>query len=197
MYLVFDISGIAKPKDWKAAFSDTFSWPRMLHISWIILDKDLKPIGDNDYIVTPDGYTLTKEIQTFCKVDEDDIKGKSVDIETVLKAFNDDLKQVEYLFAHNMNFHEKTLAAEYLRNSMSHDLFKKERHCLMQESTFYCKIPSKKGGYKWPSLSELHAIMFKKKFTPAGNARADVIAAARCFIGLMKVGALEDIFDDE
>ena len=51
------------------------------------------------------------------------------------------------------------------------------------------------GGYKWPTLSELHAACFNSAYTPANNARADVIAAARCFIKLMKSGQLEDLFD--
>lgn len=197
MYAIFDISGIHKPRDYKAPFSDTFSWPRMLHISWIILDKDLKLIKDYDHIIKPEGYTLTEEIKKFCKVDDDDINTKAVELEEVLKVFNESLKDVQYMFAHNMNAQENTLAAAYLRESMDHDVFKKERYCLMQEGTFFCKIPSKRGGYKWPSLSEMHQTIFKQKYAPSGNARADVIAASRCFIGLMKVGALDDIFEDE
>ncbi len=195
--MVFDASGIAKPKNWKASFSDTFSWPRMIHLSWIILDDKLKPIKDYDCIIKPEGFGFTPEISSFCKIDEEDIKEKAADLDEVLTQFNDSLKDVEYLFAHNMNFNENVLAAEYLRKGINHDLFKKERYCLMHESTFYCKIPSKTGGYKWPSLQEMHAIIFKQKYSPANNARADVIAASRCFIALMKVGAFEDIFDDE
>ena len=51
MYLIFDVSGITKPKDWKAPFSDTFSWPRILHMSWIMLNEELKPIKDFDCII--------------------------------------------------------------------------------------------------------------------------------------------------
>jgi hypothetical protein len=64
----------------------------------------------------------------------------------------------------------------------------------MQESTWYCKLKGKDGRYKWPTLNELHAILFNQKYTPANNARADVIAASRCFIKLMKMGQLEDLF---
>jgi len=67
----------------------------------------------------------------------------------------------------------------------------------MQESTFFCKLPSKTGGYKWPSLSELHSIIFKKAYAPPNNARADVIAATRCFKALKMAGQLDDLFDDE
>jgi len=101
------------------------------------------------------------------------------------------------LVSFNKNFNENVVSAEFIRENMTPSLFTKDRFCLMQESTFYCKIPSRTGGYKWPSLTELYAILFKSRFTPPNNARADVIATARCFILLMKVKALDDMFDDE
>ena len=67
----------------------------------------------------------------------------------------------------------------------------------MMEATWYCKLPARGGGYKWPSLQELYTILFKQRYSPSNNARADVIAAARSFIMLMKKGELEDFFDDE
>jgi len=197
MYLIFDVSSIDKPKNWKAPFSDTFSWPRMIHISWIILNKELKPVKDYDCIIQPEGFSINESIEKRCRIEKKELDEKGESLADVLKQFDASLQDVEYLFAHNMNFNENVLAAEYLRQGIDHNLFKKDRVCLMQESTFYCKIPSKTGGYKWPSLSELHATIFKQKFSPAGNARADVIAATRCFIALMKVGAFEDLFDDE
>ena len=197
MYLIFDCSAIAQPKNWKAPFSDTFSWPRMIHLSWIILDKELKPVDDYDHIIQPEGFGITSEIENRAKIDLEDIETKGAPLEDVLNGFNKSLQQVEYVFAHNLTFNENVLAAEYLRKGISHDLFKKERFCLMQESTFFCKLPSKTGGYKWPTLSELHSIIFKKGYAPPNNARADVIAATRCFKALMMGGQLEDLFDLE
>jgi len=195
MYLIFDCSGIDKPKSWKAPFSDTFAWPRIIHMSWIILDKDLKPTNDFDQIIIPEGFTLTPAISKKCSIDQEDIDTKGAPLEDVLNAFNKSLDEVEYVLAHNMNFNENVLAAEYLRKSMSHSLFRKERFCLMQESTFFCKLPGRGGGYKWPTLTEMHSIIFKKAYSPPNNARADVIAATRCFKALMMGGQLDDLFD--
>ncbi|MBT8190803.1 MAG: hypothetical protein HKN67_07410 [Saprospiraceae bacterium] len=197
MYLIFDCSAIDKPKNWKAPFSDTFSWPRMIHLSWIILDKELKPIDDYDHIIQPEGFGITEDLEKRCKIDKEDIATKGAPLEAVLKGFNKSLQDVEYVLAHNLTFNENVLAAEYLRKGISHDLFKKERFCLMQESTFFCKLPSKTGGYKWPSLTELHSIIFQKGYAPPNNARADVIAATRCFKALMLGKQLDDMFDLE
>jgi len=197
MYLIFDCSGINKPLSWKAPFSDTFSWPRIIHMSWIILDKELNPADDYDQIINPEGFSFSEEIAKRCRIDEEDIKTKGAPLEDVLKAFEESLGKVEYVLAHNMNFNENVLAAEYLRKGISHSLFRKERFCLMQESTFFCKLPGKGGGYKWPTLTELHSIIFKKAYSPPNNARADVIAATRCFKALMLGRQLDDLFDEE
>ncbi len=197
MYLIFDCSGIDKPKSWKAPFSDTFNWPRVIHLSWIILDKDLKPIDDFDHIITPEGFTFDEKIQKKCSIDQEDIDTKGAPLADVLEAFEKSLKEAQYVIAHNMNFNENVIAAEYLRKGIRHSLFLKERVCLMQESTFYCKLKGKGAGYKWPSLTELHAIIFQKAFSPPNNARADVIAATRCFKALMMGKQLDDLFDDD
>jgi hypothetical protein len=195
MYFIYDVSAIGTPGSYKVPFSDTFNWPRMIHISWIILNKELKPIGDFDRIVKPDGFVFTEEIQKKSKIDADDIEKKAIDLEEILLAFNASAKECEYMFSHNLKFNENVLAAEYMRKGLEIAMFKKERFCLMEESTYYCKLASKTGGYKWPTLSELHAICFNSSYTPLNNARADVIAAARCFIKLMRGNHLEDLFE--
>lgn len=195
-YLIYDTSAAGKPKDWKAPFSDTFSWPRLIHISWIVLDFEFKPQDDFDFIVEQKGE-LEKKLRTSAKIDKDDIEKKSKPLEEILDLFNESTQRVEHIVSFNQNFNENVLAAEFIRAGKTPDLFMKNRYCLMQESTFYCKIPSRTGGYKWPSLTELYAILFKSRFTPPNNARADVIATARSFIMLMKIKALDDMFDEE
>jgi hypothetical protein len=196
-YLIFDATPISKPRDYKAPFSDTFAWPRLIHLSWIMLNEELKPISDFDCIVKPEGFSIDENIEKFAKIDAEDIENKGADLTEILNQFSASVDDSEFIFAHNMNVSENILAAEYLRKGISHSLFKAERFCLMQESTYYCKLPSKSGGYKWPTLREMHAVLFNHTYSPGGNARADVIAASRCFIKLMKLGQLNDLFDDE
>lgn len=65
----------------------------------------------------------------------------------------------------------------------------------MEEGTYYCKLKGFGGKYKYPTLPELHATCFSTSYSPPGNARADVIAATRCFIKMMKLGQLDDLFE--
>ena len=195
-YLVFDGTPISQPRNYSAPFSDTFAWPRLIHLSWIMLNEEFKPISDYDCIVNPEGFGIDEHIEKFARIDREDIEQKGADLEGILKQFSDSVEDSEYVIAHNMAMNENIIAAEYLRKGLPNSLFKSERICLMQESTYFCKIPSKTGGYKWPTLRELHAILFNQGFSPGGNARADVIAASRCFIKLMKMGQLDDFFEE-
>ena len=142
-------------------------------------------------------FKLIKAIQKRLKIDDDDIVKKGAKLEDILTKFSASVEKVAYVIAHNLKMNESVVAAEYIRSGIDNPMFRTERICLMQESTYFCKIPNRRGSYKWPSLTELHAICFQQRYSPANNARADVIATARCFIKLMKTGQLEDLFDEE
>jgi len=95
MYLIFDCSGIDKPKSYKAPFSDTFAWPRMIHLSWITLDEELNPSDNQDYIIKPEGFAIDDGLEKRCKIDKEDIKTKSVALTQALEAFEASLQNVE------------------------------------------------------------------------------------------------------
>lgn len=197
MYLVFDVTASEKPRNPNAAFSSIHSWPKIVHLSWILLSAEYKPLEDFDCIVSAEDFTYTPEVMKYAKIDEEDVKKKGVRIVDMLTNFNKSVEKCQYVIAHNLEGQTNLLAAEFIRNMVDNEMFKKERICIMQESTYYCKLPSKRGGYKWPSLLELHATCFNSTYTPPNNARADVIAAARCFIKLMKTNQLEDLFEED
>ena len=195
MYLIFDATSITRPKNYSALFSDTDAWPRMIHLSWILLDENYKPLEDYDCIIRPDGFAITPTILKFVQLERDELTRRQTELEPVLDQFAASVDKAEFILAHNLNANENVVAAEFVRLKKSINCFSKKRYCLMEESTYYCKIPNRSGGYKWPTLNELHFMCFEKGYTPSNNARADVIAAARCFIKLKKTGKLDDLFE--
>ncbi len=195
MYLIFDSTPITKPANYKALFNDVDAWPRMVHLSWILLGEDLKPIEDYDCIIQPEGFKITPAILKYTQLEEGEIERRGEKLDLVLDQFSKSADKAEYIFAHNLNANENIVAAEFVRLKKSINFFKKKRHCLMEEGTYYCQIPNKGGGYKWPTLNELHGFCFQKGYSPSNNARADVIAAARCFIKMKKTGKLDDLFE--
>lgn len=195
MYLIFDVSALAQKADFKANFTETQAWPRLMHISWIVLDKDYKPIEDCDFIAQPVDFEFDEKSMKKAIIDEEDIQKKSKPLEEILDKLYESVEKAEYIFAHNLNYNENIVGAEFIRQKKSINLFKKRRFCLMEEGTYYCKLKGFGGKYKYPTLPELHAKCFGTAFSPVGNARADVIAATRCFIKMMKLGQLDDLFD--
>jgi len=41
MYLIFDATGAGKVKSFKASVEEIHNWPRLLHLSWIMLDEKI------------------------------------------------------------------------------------------------------------------------------------------------------------
>ncbi len=196
MYLIFDSSANGKPKSYKAPLDDLFNWPRLIHLSWIVLDADLKPKHDFNFLIKPEGFSVTDAAKKQHHLLEENFEENGEKLKTVLEKFSEDVKACDYVFSHNLNYNEGIVGSEFYRCSMSSPLIAADKYCLMHEGTYYCKIPGKRG-YKWPTLQEMHSRVFQQGFTPANNARADVIAATRCFIALKRARAFEDIFFDD
>jgi DNA polymerase-3 subunit epsilon len=89
-----------------------------------------------------------------------------------------------------MDFDEKIVGAEFIRENISNRLFQTSRICTMKASTNFCKIPGPYG-YKWPTLSELHFSLFHTEFEDTHNAIVDVEVCAKCFFQLKKVGIIK------
>lgn len=196
MYLIFDTAANGSPKSWKAPVTDTFNWPRMIHISWILLGEDLKPIEDFNCLIKSPEYKITADAAKKHSIELEDVEKKGDKLSEVLDKFNKTVKESKYVFSHNLNYNQNIVGAECIRAKKTDPLAYADSYCLMQEGTFLCKLKGKRG-YKWPSLQELHSKIFNQGFSPPNNARADVIAASRCFIAMKKIGHLEDIFDDD
>ena len=93
------------------------------------------------------------------------------------------------MIAHNIQFDEKIVGAEFLRAGSRNHLEAKPRKCTMLSSTNYCGIPGPYGN-KWPKLQELHAKLFREVFPDAHNALADVRACSKCYFELRRIGVM-------
>ncbi len=194
MFLLYDVSTNGKPKNWKADFTDTFSWPKIIHIAWLLYDKKGDLVEDVDYLVNPVGMDIDPDSLRRAGLTEDEIREKGVDIKTVLEHFNKTLEKAVYVFAFNLQYNENVVLAEFYRNNMPHKMSQTERFCLMRESTYFCRIKGRNGGYKWPTLNELHGKLFNVGFEGSGNAQKDIMAISRCFNKLLSDRHLDDLF---
>ena len=191
MYLFFDVSAIGKPKSWRAPLNDPFNWPRMMHLSWLLYNEERELIDSADDIIQPQGFSIPIEAEQKHQVTDTEAREKGVPVKEALLRFKEAVNKAEYVIAHNMKFQEAVVTCEFARKSLAHTLGASEKYCLMQEATWYCKLPGPGGRYKWPSLQEIHAKVFNTRFTNAGNALGDVSACVVCFFALLDLKAIE------
>ncbi|MEM1323291.1 MAG: 3'-5' exonuclease [Bacteroidota bacterium] len=193
MYLFFDTESAGKPRSWKAPATDTFNWPRMVQIAWLLYDKDRILIEKQLFTIQPEGYEIPYEVERLHGISTDKAREEGVPLKEALTAFLAVLEKADYLIAHNLNLHTHVLGAELYRKSMDHQkLQRPEQYCTMQEGTYFCKLPGKGGRFKWPTLMELHIKLFQARYKRE-SAITDVAVGALCFFKLVDIEAI-DIF---
>jgi len=191
-YLFFDTETTGIPKNWDAPISDSDNWPRIVQLAWILYDSDQKLLSSNNMIVFPENFIIPKDASSVHGITTEYARYNGEPLETVLSQFNEDASKAEYLVAHNINYDENVLGAEYYRSELKNPLPDLQQICTMSSSTDYCAIPGNYG-YKWPKLDELYFKLFGEYFENAHDALADVEATAKCFWELKKRGVLTEI----
>jgi len=189
MYLFFDTETTGLPRSWKAPVTDLNNWPRLVQLAYLFYDSDGNKISGGDYIIKPDGFIISKEVSRIHGITHERAVNEGQPVNSVLQHFNTLIEQADWLVAHNMQFDEKIVGSEFLRNGMENSIPAKNRICTMERSTNFCAIPGPYGN-KWPKLSELHYKLFKTNFEEAHNASVDISATARCFWELRRLGKI-------
>lgn len=188
MFLFFDTETTGLPLDWKAPVSRLNNWPRLVQLAWVCFDEKGE-VEKKNFIIKPDGFKIPLEAINIHKITNEIAINSGFDIKTVLKQFRTRLKKAKYIVAHNLEFDEKVMGAEFLRQGINNELSLKKRICTMKAGTDFCAIPSR-NGYKWPTLSELYFKLFNEQFKEKHNAEFDIDATVNCFLKLYKLGVI-------
>jgi DNA polymerase III epsilon subunit-like protein len=191
MYLFFDTETTGLPKKWDAPLKDLGNWPRMVQFAWQEHDKNGKVISSGDYIIKPDGYEIPEEVVRIHKIDNQKAIEEGYSLRDTLEVIKALIAKSTYLVAHNISFDEKIIGAEFLREYMDSDLAKKRRICTMEETVDFMKLPSDKGGYKFPGLADLHRKLFGEGFKNAHDAAVDIDITAKIFWELVKLKVID------
>jgi len=187
MFLFFHVNPIGMPKKWNVPASDTFFWPRLMSIAWQQYDKFGAIQKSEDFIIKPDGFEIPIEAEDRYKITPDQAREEGVELEEVLKKFSALVDESKYLIAHNMKLSASVVEAEFIRKNMSSRISASEQFSLMQEATYFCKIPARGGTkYKWPTIQELYQRCYGSKFADGHDAKVAVQAVANCFFYLVK-----------
>lgn len=187
MYLIFDTETTGLPKNWKLPYTDTDNWPRLVQLSWQVHDAYGKLLSQKDLIIYPDGFEIPFNSEKVHGISTERAKAEGIPLKEALDIFEQDLKQSQLLIAHNIEFDENVMGAEYVRSTYDTVFFDLDQYCTKENTTDFVAIPAKRGkGFKWPTLAELYYKLFGESFEEAHNAAFDVEALARCFFGLLE-----------
>lgn len=186
MFLVFDTETTGLPKNYNAPVSDSENWPRMVQLAWQLHDASGKLITNRNFIIKPDGYEIPIGVSKVHGITTERAERDGHELKDVLIAFNEDLARSDYNVGHNIEFDINIVGAEFYRIGMESTISGLKVIDTMKSSVDFCAIPGGRGGgFKYPSLTDLHTKLFDKPFADAHDAAYDVDATARCFFGLV------------
>lgn len=189
-YLFFDTETNGLPRDYKAHYSDTKNWPRIVQLAWILTDYEGQALQKSCDIIKPEGFVIPDDM--IHGISHQRAIDEGIKLRAALMNFSLAMRQADVLVCHNSAFDSPIVACEMIRVNGIYSadmLYKKPAICTMESSTNFCSIPSpyKAGAYKWPRLTELHEKLFNEGFDGAHDALADVKATVRCFFELRRL----------
>ena len=186
MYLFFDTETTGLPNNYQAPLDDFLNWPRVVQLAWSLYDAEGFHWESHNYIIKPDGFVIPDEAAAIHRISQERAEKEGQALRLALEHFAADAVAASHLVAHNFDFDEKILGAEFLRLNLPSVFSSAAKICTMKSSVQVCRLPSPRGGYKWPNLSELYAHLFASQFPEAHDALVDVKACADCFFELKR-----------
>jgi DNA polymerase III epsilon subunit-like protein len=161
----------------------------LVQIGWLCCDAGGETTDSAQFIIKPRGFKISARAAQVHGISTSRALREGTDIEPVLDKFAAAVNDSRVVVAHNLDFDETIVQAEFIRANMADAFQSKRRCCTMKETADFCRLPGKYG-YKWPTLTELHRKLFQEDFEGAHGALADTQACKRCFYRLRELGFL-------
>jgi DNA polymerase III epsilon subunit-like protein len=205
-FLVFDTETTGLPQTKFISPTTLNLWPHIVQFSYVIYDSSLNDIIESkDYIIKlPESILISEESSKIHGITNNISNEKGIPINHVFNEFFNNLRNVDKLIGHNIEFDINMLKIELLRiiNNNS-DLFQqiklykqcfhyilnyKNIICTLKESIVFCNIQLMdkygKPYLKYPKLVELHEKLFNKTPNNLHNSFNDILVTLRCFMKL-------------
>jgi DNA polymerase III epsilon subunit-like protein len=185
MYLFFDTETNGLPKTEIVNGIKTKVYPRVIQLAYILLNDNFEEVQSYCELIYPDGWEIPNDrfwIENGYSTEQNKLKG--VNIRVALNFFSQAIDQCHTMVAHNIAFDTPVLVSEMKRYNITAQNKTSKKICTMLSTIDFCKLPSQRGGFKWPKLIELHEKLFNEGFDGAHDALEDVRATVRCFIEL-------------
>lgn len=208
LFLDTETNGL--PRNWKAPYTDTKNWPRIVQLAWSIVENDGERITERNFIIKPDNWTVGGEAALIHGITTERAMLEGVPLAGAIDALEVDLIGCDFVVCHNVSFDRNVLLCEYQRvsemlnsqvwaSSVSYGT--KKHYCTMEMSTNMLAIPGPfqngERKFKWPKLDELYMFLFNRPVPGREvyhNAMVDVRATVECFLKMkrIKIGAMPE-----
>lgn len=199
--LFFDTETTGLPLDYDEPYTNVKNWPRLVQLSWILEDTETNEVTEHDFIIEPVGFVIPYAATKKHHITQSFAERNGRPLKTVLMNFDLDLLQADLLVGHNIEFDINIVAAEFYRlkkynkgvfgtgtiNQIINKLLSKPTFCTMETGTYYTKIETYNGDYKWPNLIELYRHLFGYDFKGAHNSFDDIRATRECFWEMLRL----------
>ena len=186
--LIFDTetTGLL-PKKLQLNSTNSFMFPYIIQLSWIIYDTKLNECIEKDYIIKCPVKIPDESINIHHITDIKSQTGHC--IHRVLPIFVQDFRNCDLIVGFNMQFDLSMLEIELNRLDLYQEtdiIFGKKFFDVMLESVNILKLKGKFSKYKYPKLIECYKHFFGKEFNDQHNAMGDVRATLEIYKKLME-----------
>ena len=152
-----ETTGLHEYMNEKIYKKNLYGFARLVSLSWIIATRDEKDKytveKKEKFIIKPRCMYIPKETVQFHGITQEIALKKGTEIEDVLDKFLLDIKNVEIIVSHSLEFHMKTVLGEIIRYNK---IFHIDKYILIDINSFNHKItPS--------TLVNISSVYLKKK----------------------------------
>jgi DNA polymerase III epsilon subunit-like protein len=147
---------------------------KIVQLSWVLYDTITHDQEENDYILNIHEEVTNSHIHRIST----EMSEKGYDFSDIYQMFFDDLRECDFILAHNI---------QYDLNMLEVELFRLEEYDLIDE--LYAKrykdtmhMGAKRNKGKYPTLIGLHEKLFIQPFDGAHSAIEDVRATLACYL---------------
>ncbi|HBR95000.1 MAG TPA: hypothetical protein DEA90_12640 [Opitutae bacterium] len=161
-------------------------WPRMIQIAWRLADEASIKV-DHSALIRPIGFQIPYRAMRIHGITQQQAEKEGKDLQKQLEALNKDMHDADSIIAHNLNFDLGILQSEAIRIDCPLT-FPKKRYCTAYMGQAYLRKEKKERLADFPSLSAVHKELLGSDYEPKHDALHDVIACAKVFEELRRLG---------
>lgn len=188
-YLFFDTETTGLVKDWNDPSNELN--PRLVQLGMCLCNEKGRILNTFSSIVIPEGFTIPDEAAAIHGITTEFASKCGDTVDSVINMFAILSYRADLVIAHNYKFDRVIIEHEVSLLPQDKYMLKiGPEFCTMLESTNLCRLPSKRGGYKWPKLSEAYHHFFGEELKEAHDALTDVMACKRIFFEGLKAPSL-------